>query len=228
MNDITIQKKEQSGKGDDEQNLGRLEHKNTDEEVLNEISVLKNQGCKLEKEELRIEATLRLHARVINSCLSELESEVVCVGKECKRTVRDLKQIVTCLKGNADEMLSEIFEKRNIEKNVMKRKVVKMDEGILTWKQSLRFEEHVVECGLSKVPMCVMKFGRMCTKVECIFDHLVCVKEETDYLFVENDSGIVKEESIDEYWDKRIEEDWECYQERKQEEELYNLVCDSI
>jgi hypothetical protein len=73
-----------------------------------------------------------------------------------------------------------------------------------------------------------MKFGRMCTKVECIFDHLVCVKEETDYLFVENDSGIVKEESIDEYWDKRIEEDWECYQERKQEEELYNLVCDSI
>ena len=106
MNDIKIQKKEKSDKGDDEQNLGRSEHKNTDEEVLNEKRVLKNQGSKLDKEELRIEATLRLHARVINSCLSELESEVVCVGKECKRTVRDLKQIVTCLRGNEDEMLS--------------------------------------------------------------------------------------------------------------------------
>ena len=96
-------------------------------------------------------------------------------------------------------MLSEIFVRRNIEDDVMKREFFYKDEGIVTWKNSLHFEEHVVECNLSKVPMCVMKFGRMCIKVECIFDHLLCVKEETDYLFVEQ-----PEESLEVYWSKPI------------------------
>lgn len=103
MSNITLQKKEQTGQSDDEHSIRTLQYKNTYEEVLNEMNLLEQQGCKLNKEELRIEASLNLHARVIHDCRIELESEVICVGKECKGTIRDLRQIVTYLKGNENQ-----------------------------------------------------------------------------------------------------------------------------